>query len=246
MLSETTIIVKLENQYRNEQFPVHRVVLMIWFVCLFSFGHFQIWVTNHSTVHIWPLNHTSNVPQEGKHFSRQQHSCTFPMIDIVIDWAVIYQKKVLHWLPLFSCYSLKQSILKCHHMLLWSMISIFPAVLGGPSAFHLVGDRSHTLACSFHTTPQTSSWWLCLDEQITTGHRRQSEDLWASPAKNLCSVWLVFLRHFVHLAGTHTDRATKYDRIPTQVCSCLREVLSTLTIWPWTSTKLLNSSCIKH
>lgn len=56
----------------------------------------------------------------------------------------------------------------------------------------------------------------------------------------------VFLRHFVHLAGTHTDRATKYDRIPTQVCSCLREVLSALTIWPWTSTKLLNSSCIKH
>lgn len=28
--------------------------------------------------------------------------------------------------------------------------------------------------------------------------------------------------------------------------SCLWEVLSMLPIWPWTCTKLLNSSCIKH
>lgn len=82
-------------------------------ICLLSFGQFQqLQVTNHSTAHVRPLSHASNAPQQGKHSNREQHSRAFPMIDIMIDWAVICQKKVPHRLPLFSYYCLQPNILR--------------------------------------------------------------------------------------------------------------------------------------
>lgn len=53
---------------------------------------------------------------------------------------------------------------------------------------------------------------------------RQSNEKWQDP----CSITQLNLRP-----------------VPV-VCSCLWEVLSALTIWPWTCAKLLSSSCIKH
>ncbi len=76
------------------------------------------------------------------------------------------------------------------------------------------------MACSSHTTPQTTSGWLCPDDHITAGLNRP-------PAKHLRFVWLVLLLHSDHLAGTRRDRTKKYDRIPSQArCS-----ISVLRLW---------------
>ncbi len=118
---------------------------------------------------------------------------------------------------------------------------------------------THT-AYSSHTAAlygsKTTSGWLCPDDQIATGHRRQRRRYWP-PLPNiyvLFGLWVDSLCPFGRYTYRQINKIWQDPYSSTQlnlrpvpaVCSCLREVLSALTIWPWTCAKLLSSSCIKH
>lgn len=99
-------------------------------------------VTNHSPVHVWPLSHASKAPQREKYCSK---AVQLYFISIIIDWAGIYRKKILHWLPLFSYYYIATEHFgrMSPYTPLWLMTPICSAVLVGPSAFHPVEDGHH-------------------------------------------------------------------------------------------------------
>ena len=137
------------------------------------------------------------------------------------------------------------------------MTSICPAVLGRLSAFLLVCDRSLT-------RPTVSSPHLRQHQDDcvqTTRSQLDAEGGEGAFSTFSCRTFRYSLaRAFPspRLLGRCTLRqnneiwqdpfsGTQLNLRPASaVCSCLREVLSALTIWPWTCAKLLSSSCIKH
>lgn len=85
-------------------FPAQTMVLMICrFVLFCFFGQSeQLQETNHSTVLVWLRCHASNASQQGKNTSTEGSTVAFPLINTMINYAVINQKKAPHWLPLCS------------------------------------------------------------------------------------------------------------------------------------------------
>lgn len=161
-----------------------------------------------------------------KHFSRwnspTENSTGVYFVDIVIDWALIYLKKIL----LVAFYFL---IIACYGTFWRVHVSV-----------HCFGDNINLSCCpwwtvcfssclkqitymtySSYTTPlywsKTGLGWLCPDDQITTGGGGGIG--FFCQTRTLCLVRA--LLHSVHLAGTHTDRSTKYDRIPAQAHSSI-------------------------
>lgn len=161
------------------------------------------------------------------------------MIDTMIDYAVINQKKAPHWLPLFSscCLQLRR------------LNSVTVSCFGWEHESVLLSSVDGLLSVMFQNDCVPSPH-LRRHQDDCVEMTRSQPDMEGAQQVLSPNIFVLFglrlFAPFVRLAGTHTDSATKYDRIHTQVGSCLQEVLSTLNIWPWTYTKLLNSSCIKH
>jgi len=117
------------------------------------------------------------------------------------------------------------------------------------AAFHFASDRSRSWFPLYITLLVQDNIWMTVS--------RWPDNNWTQNVDGKVSVFCQTstfclacgFSPFGRCTYSHSNKRLTSSQAYSSIscsCGCLREVLSVLSIWPWTCAKPLNSSCIKH